>query len=71
MRAHGYRNPVRWPVVAECLNDKSLCSSGEIKTKGGGTYHYDWTVGGPAVMRGELEGRLVGVIAETFDLEQG
>ena len=59
------------PVTAECLTEESFFGTGEIRTKGGGTYSYGITVGGQGQMVGFLAGRPDGLPEVNFDLEAG
>lgn len=59
------------PVMADCLTETSFFGTGEIRTKGGGTYSYGITVGGVGQMVGYLTGRPDGLPEVNFDLEAG
>jgi hypothetical protein len=56
---------------ADCVDAEVFSGLGQIITKGGGTYFYGETVGGPAVMRGSLQNRPDNLPDVTFDPEQG
>lgn len=59
------------PALADCLDMGAFNSAGEIRTKGGGTYTYGLTVGGPAEMVGYLTSRAGGLPEVSFTLAQG
>lgn len=59
------------PVMADCLTETSFFGTGEIRTKGGGTYSYGITVGGVGQMVGYLTGRPDGLPEVNYNLEAG
>lgn len=59
------------PTLADCFDQTTFFGTGQIKTKGGGTYSYGISVGGEATMQGSLEGRPGGLPDMDFDLQTG